>query len=218
MRLKEPFRGLYLMAGHTIFHVALLVAGVFNIGFHAVDEKNEDTIFTINYLRVAHGIEIFVAILKIIGHSPELFAKHRFTLRVFDTIKLFVYLGSILYAIFHEQKVMNQKNDDLWYKRAELWILLELLVFFGQVLCSVFYLFGLQIKGEFGLSNDPLFERYKQDTLEYYDADISWFSFIFVMWSVHLFVLVNNEDVQIGKEEDGMKLFYSAYSLILRSA
>ena len=65
-----------------------------------------------------------------------------------------------------------------------------MLVFFGQVLCSVFFLFGLQIKGEFGYKLDPNIERYTHDSLAYYEHDISWFSFIFVMWCIHLFILV----------------------------
>ena len=41
MRLKEPFRGLYLMGGHTIFHVALLIAGIIILGFPEETAENE---------------------------------------------------------------------------------------------------------------------------------------------------------------------------------
>lgn len=62
----------------------------------------------------------------------------------------------------------KEKPKDEWYIQAETWILLEVLVFFGQVLCSVFFLMGIAVKGEFGHNMDPLFERYKFDALEYY--------------------------------------------------
>jgi hypothetical protein len=100
-----------------------------------------------------------------------------------------------------------------WYNKAEWWLKIELLVFFGQVLCSVFYLLGQQIRGELGLNLDPNTKRFTHDALEYYDWDISWFSFIFVMWSIHLFVLTT-----VGLyQNDKVKLAYSAFSLILRS-
>lgn len=60
---------------------------------------------------------------------------------------------------------------------------------------------------------DPNTKRFTHDALEYYDWDISWFSFIFVMWSIHLFVLTT-----VGLyQNDKVKLAYSAFSLILRS-
>ena len=145
MRLKEPFRGLYLMGGHTIFHLGLLLAGFIVLGIPEKNDINEDLVFTVNMLRLSHGIDIFVAILKFLGSSPEAYAKHRFSLRMFDTIKLFVYVGSVMYAIFHESNYLKEKEHDRaqWSVHAEVWLLMELLVFFGQVLCSVFFLFGM---------------------------------------------------------------------------
>ena len=104
-------------------------------------------------------------------------------------------------------------RDSKWYVQAEWWILLELLVFFGQVLCSVFFLLGMQIKGEFGYNLDPNNERYRHDTLAYYDEDVSWFCFIFVMWCIHLFILITMGQTQ----KETIKLVFSACSLILRS-
>ena len=123
-------------------------------------------------------------------------------------------MGSILYAIFHEQQYAKKTINDEWYAQAEWWILVELLVFFGQVLCSVFFLLGLQIKGEFGYNLDPNNERYTHDSLNYYEHDISWFSFIFVMWCIHLFILVT-----MGQEQtETIKLVFSGLSLALRSS
>jgi hypothetical protein len=60
---------------------------------------------------------------------------------------------------------------------------------------------------------DPNIKRFTHDALEYYDWDISWFSFIFVMWCIHLFVLVT-----VGwTQTDNVKLTYSWFSLVLRS-
>ena len=115
MRLKEPFRGLYLMGGHTIFHLALLIAGMIVLGFQSKDGIPEpdsktgkphavwDSIDSINMLRIAHGLDIFFAIIQFVGSAPHYYHKHRFTYRVLDTLKLFIYLGAVMYAIFHEQ-------------------------------------------------------------------------------------------------------------------
>lgn len=79
MRLKEPFRGLYLMGGHTIFHFALLFASMIVLGFvtpnkgEAVTKKEkalEDSILVINQLRIAHGLNIFFSIIKFLGSAP----------------------------------------------------------------------------------------------------------------------------------------------------
>jgi hypothetical protein len=46
-------------------------------------------------------------------------------------------------------------------------------------------LLAVQINGELGNNNDPNFQRYKSDALKYYDEDIAWFSYSFVMLAVH---------------------------------
>ena len=215
MRLKEPFRGLYLMGGHTIFHVALLIAGIIILGFPDESAENKNTLLVVNLLRVSHGLDIIIAIFKYAGSSPSAYAKHRFTLRAFDTMKLFTYVGSALYTIFHESH--KKPSEDKWIRHAEIWIFLEMLVFFGLIISSIFYLFGVQIKGLMGHNMDPLFERFKSDALEYYHDDVTWFSFIFVMWMIHLYILVQ----RLKFDDDGdmdIKTFFSAYMLILRSS
>ena len=114
MRLKEPFRGLYLMGGHTIFHIALLVASLLLLGFPEDTKGIKNTLKVINQFRVAHGIDIFFAIIMFLGSAPQHFHKYRFTFRVLDTVKLFVYMGAIMYAIFHEQKELVKDKTNKW--------------------------------------------------------------------------------------------------------
>lgn len=127
-----------------------------------------ETLKVINQFRLAHSIDIFFAIIMFLFSAPKHFHKYRFTFRVFDTIKLFVYMGAILYAIFFEQKYLTKIKNDPWEEQASMWIIVELLVFFGQVLCSVFFLIGMQIRGEFGYDLDPHRKRYLHDTLTFY--------------------------------------------------
>lgn len=202
------------MGGHTIFHVALLVAGIIILWFPEQTARNEDTVLVINLLRGVHAFDIVVAILRQLGSSPKLYAKHRFTLRMLDTMKLFAYIGSAMYTIFHESHA--KPDNDPWIVHAEIWIFLEMVVFFGLIASSIFYLLGVQLKGLLGHNMDPLFERFKSDALEYYHDDITWFSFIFVMWMIHLYVLLKRLTLQDMGDAD-IKTFFSAYMLILRS-
>lgn len=41
MRLKEPFNGIKLVGGHTLFHFSLLVTGLLIIGFPPSDFKGD---------------------------------------------------------------------------------------------------------------------------------------------------------------------------------
>ena len=100
---------------------------------------------------------------------------------------MIIYLGTILFAVFHETKttVAALNDDDFWIRHSEVWIRIELIVFFVQILCSSLYLLVIQINGELGYNNDPNFQRYKNDTLRYYNEDIAWFSYSFVCLILH---------------------------------
>jgi hypothetical protein len=120
-----------MVGGHTVFHLTLLIVSMIGLGFPKETEENADFHYTINLLRIAHGIDVFFAILKFLGSSPEAFAKHCFTYRIMDTVKMFLYLSFIMYAIFHETQILDAVNsDDYWIRHAEVWIRMELIVFF----------------------------------------------------------------------------------------
>ena len=134
---------MYLVGGHSVFHLALLVVSFVILGFpEEVNNKNEEYLQTVNMLRVAHGIDVFFAILKFLGSSPSAYAKHCFTFRIFDTIKMIIYLGVVMFAIFHETHVTNESlnNKDFWIRHSEVWIRIELIVFFVQILSSCLFL------------------------------------------------------------------------------
>lgn len=60
-------------------------------------------------LRVAHAVDIFFGILKVLGSTPKNYAKHCFTFKILDTIKMFFYLATIIYAIYHETHTDTSK-------------------------------------------------------------------------------------------------------------
>ena len=153
MRLKEPFRGLYLVGGRTVFHFALLSVSLIVLGFPTnTNEKNQEFFSAVQYLRIAHGVDVFFAIIQFLGSSPNTYVKHVFTYKVMDSLKMFGYLGAILFAVYHECQitVAALSDEDFWIRHAEVWIRIELVVFFVQILCSSVFLIYMQIKGELG--------------------------------------------------------------------
>ena len=134
MRLKEPFRGLYLVGGHHAFHLSLLITSFIVLGFpEKCEEDCTEFLKTVNLLRIAHGIDVFFAILKFLGSSPKAYAKHCFTYKIMDTVKMVFYLGCIMFAIYHETHTKPEegiKNSDFWIRHSEVWIRIELIIFF----------------------------------------------------------------------------------------
>ena len=66
MRLKEPFRGIYTIGGHTLFHVALLTTSLILLQFPEPTDANEDFLYTVNVLRIAHAVNLIFGIFKFI--------------------------------------------------------------------------------------------------------------------------------------------------------
>jgi hypothetical protein len=194
----------------------LFIVSFIVLGFP--DEKNkanEEFVDVVNMLRVAHAIDVFFAILKFLGSSPAAYAKHCFTYRILDTVKMVIYLGTVMYAIFHETHTTNDamKVDDFWIRHSEVWIRIELIVFFFQILCSSLFLMAIQINGELGNNNDPNFQRYKNDTLRYYNEDIAWFSYGFVCLMLHLCMLIKYQ-IKPSETDQGKKTMYTLYMIV----
>lgn len=97
-----------------------------------------------------------------------------------------------------------------------MWILIELLVFFGQVFCSVFFIFGVELRGVFGINTDPNFIRFKSDCLEFYQSDIGWFSYIFVMLGLHSLNLIKRIHMPSTSSDNATKLFFSSWMIFNR--
>ena len=216
MRLKEPFRGLYLVGGHSVFHIALLIVSIVVLGFPTtVDDYNWEYNHTVNLLRLAHTIDWFFAILKFLGSSPQAYMKHCFTYKILDTIKMVIYLGAVLYAIFHETH-MDQSdviiNGGFWVRHAEVWIRIELVVFFMQIFSSTIFLFFVQIRAELGRDNDPNHTRYLSDALRYYQDDLAWFSYNFVCLCFHCWMVLKY--YQRPSKDDTQKKFIYTFSMV----
>jgi cytochrome bd-type quinol oxidase subunit 2 len=131
-----------------------------------------------------------------------------------DTVKMVFYLGVIMFAIFHETHTTDAMLDkDFWIRHSEVWIRIELIIFFIQILCSTIFLMGVQINGEMGRNNDPNFQRYKNDTLRYYNEDIAWFSYMFVCLCLHCW-MIQKYSIKPSTTDQGLKYAYSIYMIV----
>jgi len=102
-------------------------------------------------------------------------------------MQMFLYQGTILF----EQQKMNNYDDEHFQTDVQisckLWINLEIQAFYLYIASASIFLFYIQIRGIMGRSDRMAnSSRYKQDALQYYDLDIDWFAFIFVMLQLHI--------------------------------
>lgn len=68
------------------------------------------------------------------------------------------------------------------------WLLMEICAFYLYMLAAIVFLTYIQIRGTLGKTDRKLnSDRWKFDALDYYDLDIDWFAFIFVMSFVHCY-------------------------------
>lgn len=78
---------------------------------------------------------------------------------------------------------------------------MEINGYYLYIFSAVIFLFYIQMRGIFG-KNDQKHktQRYKQDALEYYDIDIDWFAFNFVMIFLHLYTISRERNDTIFKK------------------
>lgn len=77
---------------------------------------------------------------------------------------------------------------------------MEINGYYLYIFSAVIFLFYIQIRGIFGKNEQKhKTQRYKKDALEYYDLDIDWFAFNFVMLSLHLYSIARERNDSILK-------------------
>ena len=82
---------------------------------------------------------------------------------------------------------MQREGDEQAFVCYE-WLLMEISAFYLYMLAAIVFLTYIQIRGSLGKTDRKLNnDRWKFDALDYYDLDIDWFAFIFVMFCVHCY-------------------------------
>ena len=97
---------------------------------------------TIDVLRVAHMIEIFLLFFRILDKI-----KYGMLVKIVESINLFVYVGAILWALDFVRNIYLINTKDTEIQQGVLWILIEIAVFFLHILSGVVFLFFMQMKG-----------------------------------------------------------------------
>jgi hypothetical protein len=104
--------------------------------------------------------------------------------------QVFVFMGSVLYLQFN---ISNSILED-WHtpgrSQALYWIMIEVLMLYLTIGSCIVFLFKTQIRGLLGYTiQNSKTERFKFDAIEYYKMDIDWFGFIFIFFSIDVFIL-----------------------------
>ena len=96
MRLREPFQGYKLSSGHFMFHMAYLVGSYIAVNVVLTDpyKDNEDAEDVLVQLNLAHILTPIFTGLSLIANEYE----YHVLEKIFDTISIFQYQGTIFYA------------------------------------------------------------------------------------------------------------------------
>jgi len=71
--------------------------------------------------------------------------------------------------------------------------MMEISMYYLQIFNASIFLLYIQFRGVWGSKDEKANElRYKSDAIEYYELDIDWFSFQFVLLFVHVFGLISH--------------------------
>jgi len=185
-------KGFTLATGHWMFHVAFLAGSVLCI-------KTDESVFKLLHLGEIdfnHNIGMLVMLVRAVHFliavtqiCQSIFRTAGFDMfnQFFTVLQMFVYQGTILF----EQQKLQSYSDDTFETDEELsalyWVKLEVTAFYLYLASAAVFLFYIQARGIMGKSNKQANKnRYKQDALEYYNVDIDWFAFIFVLLVLHL--------------------------------
>ena len=102
-------------------------------------------------------------------------------------MEIFLYQGVLLFEQFHiSTEKLSDPKYPLFITNLKQWMIMEVAFYYLQIFNTGIFLLMIQIRGTLGkkdLEANKL--RYKQDAIEYYELDIDWFSFQFVLFTVH---------------------------------
>ena len=144
MRLREPFQGYKLSSGHFMFHMAYLVGSQIAVKcvLHedALDSNpgSESVLFQLN---LAHFFTPLLNLLSLISSHYECHVLEK----IFDTISIFQYQGTIFYAQFFQMT----SRPSCKLKGINTWFIIEILSFYGYILSAMVFIFCCQIKSSF---------------------------------------------------------------------
>lgn len=193
MRLREPLNGFNLASGHAMFHIAFLIGSFIAIEVNFQGGREElahEAQRLIVIVRLAHAYVAATQILQatvLDGRGCEILGT------VLRCSQVFIYQGTILYEQYKMLKFGGRMGEleGEGGQRAYIcyeWLLMEISAFYLYMLAAIVFLAYIQIRGALGKTDRKLnAERWKFDALDYYDLDIDWFAFIFVMAFVHCY-------------------------------
>lgn len=146
-------------------------------------DEADEMYMLLNLIRFMHFFLIVSQFLSVCldDNKNDLFTK------ILRTLEIFLYQGVLLYEQYHvATHKMNDPNYPLFIATFKQWMVMEVFFYYMQIFNASVFLFMIQIRGSLGKKeNDSNELRYKHDAIEYYELDIDWFSFQFVLFFTH---------------------------------
>jgi len=190
MRLREPFQGYKLSSGHFMFHMAYLVGSYIAVNFVLTEgdtfDQNPGSENVLLQLNLAHIFTPIFTGLSLIANSYE----YHVLEKIFDTISIFQYQGTIFYAQYFQMKSVHQFK----LTGINTWFIIEILSFYGYILSAVAFIIESSIKSSLGWTNkEHLQERYKSDFINYHKKDLDWLAFVTILFNVNIGLICIDE-------------------------
>lgn len=195
MRLREPFQGYKLSSGHYMFHCAYLfgsyIATEYVMGkpFSSAEEQN---VFL--QLNLAHIFTPILMIMANIANHYEFYVLER----VFDTVSIFQYQGTIMLAQLHQSNSPTSGK----FNGVNTWFIIEIISFYGYLLSAMIFILENILKSSCGILNKThLKDRFKTDFIVYHREEIDWLAFITIPFSVNICLIII-EELIIFRDDD----------------
>lgn len=180
-----------------MFHMAYLVGSYIAVNFVLEDpfEKQEGSEDVLLQLNLAHVFTPIFTGLSIIANSK----KYHVLEKIFDTISIFQYQGTIFYAQYFQ---MNS-NPESKLTGINTWFIIEILSFYGYILSAIAFIGENAIKSSLGwLDKSHMKERYKQDFVAYHRLDLDWLAFVTILFNVNVGLIAIDELIVFNDVEE----------------
>lgn len=171
-----------------MFHMAYLLGSYIAVNFvlEKPFEKNEGSEDVLLQLNLAH---IFTPIFNGLSIIANYYQYHVLE-KIFDTISIFQYQGTIFYAQFFQ---MNSSPESK-LTGINTWFIIEILSFYGYILSAIAFIFEHSIKSSLGwLDKSHLQDMYKSDFVAYYRKDLDWLAFVTILFNVNVGLICIDE-------------------------
>ena len=174
-----------------MFHMAYLLGSYIAVkvldangdAYSAEDGSDRDVLLQLN---IAHICTPVFNGLSIVANSKGYFVLEK----IFDTISIFQYQGTIFYAQYSQMTSPAAKR----LSGINLWFIIEILSFYGYILSAIAFILENSFKSSLGiLDKSHIKERYQCDFIAFHRKDLDWLAFVTILFNVNIVLIFIDE-------------------------